>query len=109
MPRLPEGPLGFDQSGFNNSEVTLLGKVDGKSVQAGPDIAGKIRGQAFIVQTAEGKITAIPAPQVNLEAMEINVFDFNLLNPGLQREVLNALRRSRKMKRQRIGQVTKTA
>lgn len=105
MPRLPEGPLGYDQLGFVNSEVTLLGIIDGKSVPIGPNIPARIRGRALIVQTADG-IKAIPAPRVNLETMEINVFDFNQLEPGLKESVLNALSRSRKIKRQRIGQAT---
>lgn len=108
MPRLPEGPLGFDQSGFVNSEVKILGMVNGNSVQVHPDIPTKIRGRALIVQNSEGKITAVPAPRTNLETIEMSVFDFNQLEPGLQQEVLNALARSRKMKRQKIGQLKKT-
>lgn len=114
MSRLPEGPLGFDRLGFgvetvgHSTDAKLLGIIDGKSVPAGPNIPARIRGRALIVQTAEG-IKAIPAPQANLEASGIGVFDFNLLNPGLQQEVLNALRRSRKMKRQRIGQYATSA
>lgn len=107
--------LGFDQLGIEGLDMgftgkaTLLGIVDGREIPVSPEIPTKIRGQAFIVQTAEGKITAIPAPGVNLETIEIGVFDFNLLNPGLRQEVLSALRRSRKMKRQKIGQLTKPA
>lgn len=107
--------LGFDQLGIEGlntgftGKATLLGIVDGREIAVGPNIPGKIRGQALIVQTAEGKITAIPAPRVNLETIEIGVFDFNLLNPALQQEVLNALFRSRKMKRQRIGQYATSA
>jgi len=114
MPGQKEKPLGFDQLGFqveavgSIQEPRLLGIVDGKSVNAGPNIPGKIKGQALIVQTSEGRITAIPAPQVNLEGMRITVMDFTLFNPPLQQEVLNALRRSRQQKRERIGQLVKS-
>jgi len=107
MPRLPEGPLSFavttTEAGASG-EAKILGRISGRTVSASQEIPIPIKGQALIIQTAEGKITAIPAPPANIETVEIGVDDFLQLDPKQKTQVLNALKRSRKMKRQKIGQ-----
>ena len=97
--------VGFthDEESGGTGEVTILGQIQGKDVVASLEHPiKKIRGAALVVLDSQGVIQALPSPPGLRSEIEIPVYDASRITPELMPKILNALARSRQMRREKL-------